>query len=64
MQVLIGDRLVGTPYEVSFRVDHENEKLCGKDLTEKDLVRFRKAVKDDYYFQVSGSVNCFILFSK
>jgi len=51
-EVLIGDRLVGTPYEVSFRVDHENEKLCSKDLTEKDLVRFRKAVKDDYYFQM------------
>jgi hypothetical protein len=51
-QVLIGDRLVSTPYDVSFRVDHENERLCSKDLTAKDLKKFRKAVKDDYYFQV------------
>jgi hypothetical protein len=57
-QVLIGDRLVGTPYDVSFRVDHENERLCSKDLTAKDLKKFRKAVKDDYYFQVYASTQC------
>mmetsp|Transcript_32648 Transcript_32648/g.39520 ORF Transcript_32648/g.39520 Transcript_32648/m.39520 type:complete len:615 (+) Transcript_32648:134-1978(+) len=51
-EVLIGDRLVTTPYEVSFRVDHENEKLCSSELVAKDLKKFRKAVKDDYYFQM------------
>jgi hypothetical protein len=59
-QVLIGDRLVGTPYDVSFRVDHENERVCSKDLTSKDLKKFRKAVKDDYYFQVRLST-CYLL---
>ena len=55
--MLIGDRLVGTPYEVSFRVDHENEKLCSKELNKKDLDRFRQAVQDDYYFQVRNLLN-------
>jgi hypothetical protein len=50
--VLEGDRLVNTPYSIKFRVDKENEILCSRELTEKDLKKFRKAVKKDYYFQV------------
>ena len=53
-EVLEGDRLVSTPYSIKFRVDKENEILCSRELTEKDLKKFRKAVKKDYYFQVSG----------
>ena len=52
--MLEGDRMVGTPYDVSFRVDRDNESLCKKELNAKDLKKFRKAVKDDYYFQVSS----------
>ncbi|CAK0754796.1 Transmembrane 9 super member 4 [Coccomyxa viridis] len=51
-EVLEGDRLVSTPYSIKFRVDKENEILCSRELTEKDLKKFRKAVKKDYYFQM------------
>ena len=51
-EVLEGDRLVGTPYDISFRVDRDNESLCKKTLNSKDLKKFRKAVKDDYCFQM------------
>ncbi len=53
-EVLEGDRLVNTPYDIKFRVDKENELLCSRDLTAKDLQKFRKAVKKDYYFQVGA----------
>ena len=53
--MLEGDRLVNTPYDIKFRVDKENELLCSRELTAKDLQKFRKAVKKDYYFQVTGS---------
>ena len=51
-EVLEGDRLVNTPYSIKFRVDKENEILCSRELTAKDLKKFRKSVKKDYYFQV------------
>lgn len=51
-EVLEGDRLVNTPYSIKFRVDKENEILCSRELTAKDLKKFRKAVKKDYYFQM------------
>ncbi|KAK9841340.1 hypothetical protein WJX74_004155 [Apatococcus lobatus] len=51
-EVLEGDRLVNTPYDIKFRVDKENEILCSRELTAKDLRKFRKAVKKDYYFQM------------
>ena len=51
MQVLEGDRMMSTPYEAPFRVDKENQKLCSKTLDATALKRFRKAVKDDYYFK-------------
>ena len=53
LQVLEGDRLVNTPYDVSFRVDKESEHLCSRELSKKDLDKFRTAVKEDYYFQVT-----------
>ncbi|KAK9810322.1 hypothetical protein WJX72_008660 [[Myrmecia] bisecta] len=51
-EVLEGDRLVNTPYDIKFRVDKENEILCSRELNAKDLKKFRKAVKKDYYFQM------------
>lgn len=53
LQVLEGDRMMSTPYEVPFRVDKENQKLCSKTLDGAALKKFRTAVKDDYYFQAS-----------
>jgi hypothetical protein len=55
--VLEGDRLVNTPYDVSFRVDKESEHLCSRELSKDDLTKFRTAVKEDYYFQV-GEKGC------
>jgi Endomembrane protein 70 len=43
---------VNTPYDIRFRTDKENEVLCSKELTAKELQRFRKAVQRDFYFQV------------
>ena len=40
-----------------FRVDKENEVVCSRELTAKDLKKFRKAVKKDYYFQASITPN-------
>ena len=44
--------MTSTPYHVPFRVDKENESLCRKTLTKADLKKFRKAVEEDYYFQM------------
>lgn len=44
---------IHTPYDLSFRDDKERAVLCTKDLTQKELAKFRKAVERDYYFNVS-----------
>ena len=51
-EVLEGDRLMSTPYELPFRVDKEHAWLCDKVLRSEDLAKFRTAVGDDYYFQM------------
>lgn len=43
---------VNTPYDIRFHTDKGNEVVCSKELTAKELQRFRKAVKRDFYFQV------------
>lgn len=53
-EVIEGDRMVTTPYDVKFQVDKSHEKLCPtKQLSVEDLKKFRKAVAEDYYFQVT-----------
>ncbi|CAL9054776.1 transmembrane 9 superfamily member 3 [Musa acuminata AAA Group] len=51
-EVLNGDRLVGAPYKLDFRVDYDSELLCKKKLTKGDVAKFRNAVTKDYYFQM------------
>ena len=51
-EVLEGDRLVSTPYEIKFQEDVQDEELCTKQLGAKDLEKLRSAIEDDYYFQV------------
>lgn len=51
-EVLGGDRIVGTLYNVTFGVDKERETLCTKTLTAEDLKMFRRAVRQDYYYQM------------
>lgn len=51
-EVLEGDRLVNTPYNIQFRVDKSDEVLCSRELNAADLQKLRNAVARDYYFQV------------
>jgi hypothetical protein len=51
-EVLEGDRLVNTPYNIQFRVDKSDELLCSQSLNSGDLQKLRNAVARDYYFQV------------
>ena len=57
-EVLEGDRLVNTPYSIKFRVDKDNDVLCSIELNQKDLQKFRTAVKNDYYFQARPWMGC------
>lgn len=54
-EVLEGDRLVNTPYDIKFRQDVENQVLCTKKLTGNDLYNIRMAIAEDYYFQVCST---------
>ncbi|KAG2488875.1 hypothetical protein HYH03_012670 [Edaphochlamys debaryana] len=51
-EVLEGDRLVTTPFELKFRTDVKDAVLCNKTLSSADLMKFRDVVKQDYYFQM------------
>ena len=50
--VIDSHRLVSVPYDLSFRVDRENELVCSKELTPQEVKQFRRAAADDYYFQM------------
>ena len=50
-EVVDGNRMVATQYDLSFRADKERSTLCKKTLTGDDLAAFRKAISKDYYFQ-------------
>eukprot|EP00884_Botryococcus_braunii_P021685 jgi/Botrbrau1/81/Bobra.0022s0071.1 len=51
-EVVDGNRLIATPYDLSFKVDKEHAVLCTKTLEAKEIQQFRKAVREDYYFQM------------
>lgn len=42
LQVVDGNRLVVTPYDLSFRKGSEHAVLCSKALDKKEVERFRK----------------------
>jgi hypothetical protein len=50
-EVVDGNRMVATPYELSFKKDKQRTTLCSKTISGDDLDAFRKAVSKDYYFQ-------------
>ena len=50
LQVVDGNRLVVTPYDLSFRKAQEHAVLCTKQLDKKEVEQFRKV----------GSVACYI----
>ncbi|PPD68946.1 hypothetical protein GOBAR_DD34173 [Gossypium barbadense] len=51
-EVLNGDRLVSAPYKLEFLTEKEAEIACKRKLTKEEVVKFRKAVSKDYYFQM------------
>lgn len=51
-EVLAGDRSVNSLYEFEFKQNKANETLCTQKLAMQDVERFRKAVEEEYYFQV------------
>ena len=51
-EVLGGDRLVNTPFDLGFKVDKPDEKICTKQLTRKDQVNLKNAIENDFYFQM------------
>lgn len=75
-EVLEGDRLATTPFEIKFLQDMEHQQLCNKTLDSKDLDMLRTAVARDFYFQVTtrtqtraclcvvcNSASCMLVFS-
>ncbi|KAI0495574.1 hypothetical protein KFK09_021875 [Dendrobium nobile] len=51
-EILNGDRLVDAPYKLEFRVDHDSKSACKKKLTKEEVIKFRNAIYQDYYFQM------------
>ncbi|KAK9803242.1 hypothetical protein WJX73_008999 [Symbiochloris irregularis] len=51
-EVVDGNRLIETPYDLTFRKDHEHTVLCKRTFTAKEVLQLRKAVREDYYFQM------------
>lgn len=50
-EVVDGNRMVATPYDLSFGTSREKTVLCSKKLKPEEIVKFRKAIRKDYYFQ-------------
>ena len=50
-EVVDGNRMIATQYEIAFRENKEESSLCKRQLAKADLEKFRKAVSKDYYFQ-------------
>lgn len=42
LQVVDGNRLMNTPYDLSFRADRDHVSLCSKQLTQSEITKFRK----------------------
>jgi hypothetical protein len=50
-EVVDGNRIVATQYDIAFRQDTSVTTLCKRQLSSDDLAAFRKAVSKNYYFQ-------------
>ena len=51
-EILVGDRKVHSPYDITFLDNVPWRLLCEKSLTEAELKRFIMAIEDDYYFEM------------
>ncbi|CAL1288739.1 unnamed protein product [Larinioides sclopetarius] len=50
-EVLEGDRMAYSMYNISFRVPVKNEKLCSLTLNEREIAQLKEAIEDLYYFE-------------
>jgi hypothetical protein len=55
-QVVDGNRLIATPYDLSFKVDTEHKVLCTKTLDAKEIQQFRKVCALPSYVRLSSLV--------
>lgn len=51
-EVLNGDRLMSSLYDLKFKEDKTNAVLCHKRLTSSEVARFRETIAQDFYFQM------------
>lgn len=51
-EVLNGDRLMSSLYDLKFKEDKTHAVLCHKRLTSSDIARFRDTIAQDFYFQM------------
>ncbi|KAF5823277.1 putative nonaspanin (TM9SF) [Helianthus annuus] len=51
-EVLNGDRLTNTLYNLNFRDDKVDQLLCYKKLKPDEITKFIAAINADYYFQM------------
>ncbi|KAK9126389.1 hypothetical protein Scep_015235 [Stephania cephalantha] len=51
-EVLNGDRLTNSLYELKFRVVKNMQTLCNKNLTIEEVAKFRHAVHNEFYFKM------------
>ncbi|KAG9458997.1 hypothetical protein H6P81_003505 [Aristolochia fimbriata] len=51
-EVLNGDRLTNSLYELNFREDKNGVSICKKKLSEQEVAKFRDAAKREYYYQL------------
>ncbi|GFT99098.1 transmembrane 9 superfamily member 1 [Nephila pilipes] len=50
-EVLEGDRMAFSMYNISFRIPVKNEKLCTLSLNEQEISQLKEAIEDLYYFE-------------
>ena len=50
-EILDGDRMAHSIYDIQFGVDKKKTKLCTNFINEKDLSKLKRAVEDLYYFE-------------
>lgn len=50
-EILDGDRMAYSDYQIQFRVDKAKTKLCTKNIDQKDFDKLKSAVEDLYYFE-------------
>ena len=50
-EILDGDRMAVSLYEIGFRESFERRVLCTKEMTSSDMDVLKEAIEDLYYFE-------------